>query len=125
MITRLERKNKPLASIPRFLLRVVWNFSLAIFITLYSLLLGTVGFWYFAESSGIDSLHNASMILSGMGPVIEFKTQSGKLFSTFYALYCGIVYLTLMGIMLAPFYHRMLHHFHLEEDTRGNQNAHK
>lgn len=56
------------------------------------------------------------MILAGMGPVVEIHTDLGKIFSTLYALYCGVVYLTLMGILLAPFYHRILHRFHLEEN---------
>ena len=50
--------------------------------------------------------------------MIEIKTGAGKLFSTIYALYCGIVYLAVMGILMAPFYHRMLHHFHLDRGTR-------
>ena len=125
MITRLERKNAPLVSLPNFFLRVAGSFAIGIAITLFSLLLGTFGYWYYAESTWIDSLHNASMILSGMGPVIEIKSQGGKLFSTFYALYCGIVYLSMMGIMLAPFYHRMLHHFHLEDEETEKKKGHK
>ncbi len=125
MITKLERKNAPLVSLPKFFLRVAWNFAIGVAITLFSLMLGTFGYWYFAKSALIDSLHNASMILSGMGPVISIETQRGKLFSTFYALYCGIVYLTMMGIMLAPFYHRMLHHFHLEDDETGKRKGPK
>ncbi|RLT18824.1 MAG: hypothetical protein DWI28_03835 [Planctomycetota bacterium] len=125
MITRLERKNAPLVSLPNFFLRVAGSFAIGIAITLFSLLLGTFGYWYYAESPWIDSLHNASMILSGMGPVIEIKSQGGKLFSTFYALYCGIVYLSMMGIMLAPFYHRMLHHFHFEDEETEKKKGHK
>ncbi len=115
MITWFERKNAPLMGLGKFLLRVAFSFALVFGITFCSLLLGTLGYRVFVPCEWIDALHNASMILAGMGPVIEINTFSGKLFSTFYALYSGIAYLTLMGILIAPFYHRMLHHFHLEE----------
>lgn len=115
MITKFEHKSAPLITMGGFLVRVALSFSLVIGITLFSLVLGTVGYRIFVPCEWIDALHNASMILAGMGPVLEIKTDTGKLFSTFYALYSGIAYLTLMGIILAPFYHRMLHHFHLDE----------
>jgi len=79
------------------------------------LLIGVIGYHLTAESSWLDSLHNASMILSGMGPVIEINTVSGKLFSSFYALFSGIVFITNIGIILAPALHRMYHRLHLEE----------
>jgi hypothetical protein len=64
----------------------------------------------------IDALHNASMILSGMGPVVEIKTVSGKLFSSFYALFSGIAFITNIGIILAPAAHRLFHRLHMEEE---------
>jgi len=80
------------------------------------LLIGVIGYHLTAESSWLDSLHNASMILSGMGPVIEIKTVSGKLFSSFYALFSGIVFISNIGIILAPALHRMYHRLHMEEE---------
>ena len=63
----------------------------------------------------IDALENAAMILTGMGPVDKPDTVAGKLFATFYALYCGLAFLTMMAVVVAPIYHRFLHHFHLTE----------
>jgi hypothetical protein len=54
------------------------------------------------------------MILGGMGPVDQLKTDSGKIFASFYALYSGIVLLASVGILAAPLFHRLLHRFHLE-----------
>lgn len=126
MITKLERKSAPLMSWRKFLVRVAFSFAIVSGITVFSLVLGTIGYRVFVPCEWIDALHNASMILAGMGPVLEIKTQAGKMFSTFYALYSGIVYLTLMGIMLAPFYHRMLHHFHLDDEAeKASKRAHK
>jgi hypothetical protein len=57
---------------------------------------------------------NASMILTGMGPVDPLRSTAGKLFATFYALYSGIAFLTMMAVLLAPVIHRLMHKFHLE-----------
>lgn len=63
----------------------------------------------------IDALLNSSMILTGMGPVDSMKTYAGKLFATFYALYSGIAFLTLVAVMLAPVLHRVMHKFHWDD----------
>jgi hypothetical protein len=62
----------------------------------------------------IDATLNASMILGGMGPVNSLNTEGGKLFASAYALFSGVVFIGIMGIILAPFAHRLLHTFHLE-----------
>jgi hypothetical protein len=62
----------------------------------------------------VDALLNASMILGGMGPVGELHTVAGKLFAAFYALYSGMVFLIVAGVLFVPVFHRFLHRFHLE-----------
>lgn len=64
--------------------------------------------------SWIDALLNASMILGGMGPVSEIRTTAGKLFASAYALFSGVLFLAVAGVLLAPLVHRMLHRLHLE-----------
>ncbi|MBM3412232.1 MAG: hypothetical protein FJY19_02500 [Bacteroidetes bacterium] len=110
-----EKKNHPLASRSVFMGRIKKNLYYSAFLICFSLLFGTIGYHTFCASSWIDSFHNASMILSGMGPVITITTFSGKLFSSFYALFSGFVLITNMGLILAPLLHRVMHHFHLEE----------
>ena len=78
-------------------------------------MIGILGYHYSANVSWLDSLHNASMILAGMGPVVEIKTNIGKWFSSFYALFSGVVFITNIGIILAPVAHRMLHRLNIEE----------
>ena len=63
----------------------------------------------------IDAVLNASMILTGMGPVDPLRSTAGKLFATFYCLYSGIAFLTMMAVLLGPVIHRLMHKFHLEE----------
>jgi hypothetical protein len=50
-----------------------------------------------------------------MGPVDPLRSTAGKLFATFYCLYSGIAFLTMMAVLLGPVIHRLMHKFHLEE----------
>lgn len=81
------------------------------------LLAGILGYHYTDDIPWIDSLHNASMILSGMGPVVEIKSEDGKLFSSFYALFSGVVFITNIGIILTPIIHHIVHRFHLDDES--------
>ena len=82
-----------------------------------SLLVGILGYHHFAGLGWVDSFYNASMILGGMGPVNPLQTPGGKLFASFYALYSGMIFLIIAGVLLAPVFHRFLHHFHLEMEA--------
>ena len=77
--------------------------------------IGVLGYHYTDQIAWIDALHNASMILSGMGPVVEIKTTEGKLFSSFYALFSGIAFITNIGVILAPMAHRLYHRLHVDD----------
>lgn len=79
-------------------------------------MLGVLGYHYLEGMLWIDALVNASMLLGGMGPVDALHTVGGKLFASFYALYSGIIFLVVVGVIFAPLYHRFLHRFHLEMD---------
>jgi len=87
---------------------------LALCILAFSLGLGIAGYHYLGELNWIDALLNASMILTGMGPVDVLHGNTPKLFASFYALYSGIVFLGVASVLVAPFAHRLLHKFHLE-----------
>jgi hypothetical protein len=82
-----------------------------------ALFAGVVGYHSFAGLGWIDSVLNASMILTGMGPVDPMKTTSAKLFASAYALFSGVVFLSAVGIVLSPVFHRILHAFHLDEKS--------
>jgi len=79
-----------------------------------SLLLGTSGFVAFAHEKWLDAFLNASMLLGGMGPVGDLGPPAGKLFGGLYALYAGLVFLIVAGLLVAPVFHHVLHRFHLE-----------
>ena len=110
-----EHRKQKLASMKTFYQRIVKNILLASVIMLVCLGIGIVGYHYTADIPWLDALHNASMILSGMGPVVEIKTATGKWFSSFYALFSGVVFITNIGVILAPAMHRMFHRLHIED----------
>jgi hypothetical protein len=61
-----------------------------------------------------DSFLNAAMLLGGMGPVDQLKTNTGKWLAGSYALFAGLFFIVLAGVMLGPVIHAALHRFHLE-----------
>jgi hypothetical protein len=75
---------------------------------------GTVGYRYFGYR-WIDAFLNASMLLGGMGPVGDLPNDGAKVFASLFALYSGLVFLVVAGLLLAPVFHRVLHRFHFDE----------
>ena len=110
-----EHKKQKLAPMTTFYQRVLKNIILASLVLAVCLLIGIAGYHYTADIGWLDSLHNASMILSGMGPVVQINTVAGKWFSSFYALFSGVVFITNIGIILAPAIHRLFHRLNLDE----------
>ena len=109
-----EHRSQPLASFSMFRQRMLQYGLFTIAIILFSLGIGMLGYHYFESLSWLDSLLNASMILGGMGPVDALHTTAGKVFASFYALYSGVILLASVGVLATPFFHRILHRFHLE-----------
>ena len=79
-----------------------------------SLAVGVCGYPYLDGLPWVDSLLNASMILGGMGPVDPLKTTAGKIFASIYALYSGLALIGVVGLMLTPILHRVMHQFHVD-----------
>lgn len=117
-----EHKRQRLASKKVYRQRIGKNSFIAALILLGSLGIGVMGYYATVpEFDFYDSLLNASMILSGMGPVIEDNvhfTNTAKLFASIYALFSGVTFLSMFGILLAPIIHRFFHQMHLEDDAQ-------
>ena len=109
-----EHHQEPLIPKHVFVKRLFRHFRIASAIILSALFLGILGYHYLESLPWLDALLNASMILSGMGPVTALKTDAGKLFASLYALFSGVVFVTTIGIVFAPIAHRFLHKFHTE-----------
>jgi hypothetical protein len=112
-----EHRTEPILPKVAFVRRVLKHVGLAVVIVLVSLLAGAIGYRACEHWTWTDSTLNAAMILGGMGPVNQIQTQAGKVFATVYALYSGLVVIALIGVLLLPFMHRLMHRFHLEFDA--------
>jgi hypothetical protein len=104
-----------------FVQRLARQGWVALILVLGSLALGTVGFHVLSRQLWIDALLNSAMLLGGMGPVGDLGSTGGKLFATFFALYSGLVFLIVAGLLSMPVFHLVLHRFHLDV-TRGEKN---
>ena len=115
-----ESKSDALLPRPAFFARLARSFLITLVIVAFSLGLGSLGYHFYGNLPWVDALLNASMILTGMGPVDPMTTIAGKLFATFYALYSGIAFLTMVAVLTAPLFHRLMHKFHLEEEGQDD-----
>jgi hypothetical protein len=113
---KFETKSEPLARRGKFLFRLGLYWIISTTMIAVSLGIGILGYRYFAELPWVDSLLNASMILTGMGPVSPMETDGAKIFASFYALFSGVVFLTATAVVLTPVLHRVMHRFHLAEE---------
>ena len=111
-----ENKKQPLAPKSIYYQRLGRNFIYMTVILMVCLGIGILGYHYTADIGWLDSMHNASMILAGMGPVADICTVSGKWFSSFYALFSGVAFITNVGFFMAPAVHRFFHKMHLDEE---------
>ena len=114
-----ENKKQKLAPVKVYRSRLLNNARLASVLLLISLGIGVIGYKITVpEFDWYDSLLNASMILSGMGPVIDADivlTKSAKVFASLYALFSGVTFLSIIGILIAPVVHRFFHKLHVED----------
>ena len=120
-----ERKGDKLLPFPRFIGRVGKAFSMAFCIVVVGLLLGVLGYHFIAGLKWLDALLNSSMILTGMGPLDSMKDAASKVFASAYALFSGVIFLTSIGIVLAPVFHRVVHKFHLEDSPSSSRKTAK
>lgn len=109
-----ERRRQPLLSRKAFFHRLGRHVIAGLMMIAISLALGVFGYHWTENMPWLDALVNASMILGGMGPVDKLNTAAGKLFASFYALFSGLVFIGIAGIIFAPIIHRLFHRFHLE-----------
>ena len=93
-----EHYKQPLVAFEVFIGRLVKNFFIALVFIALSLFLGAAGYHFTERFSWLDATLNASMILTGMGPVNVLHTTAGKIFATFYSLYSCIAILTTAAI---------------------------
>lgn len=122
-----EHRHEPLLPLAAFILRLVRHSLISLGIVLVGLGIGVIGYHELIGLAWVDALVNASMILGGMGPVADLDRDTvstvGKLFAAGYALFSGLLFIVVFGVMLAPVLHRLMHRFHMDsgsDSSAGN-----
>ena len=116
-----EQRHQPLLPRTAFVRRVLRGFAIGLAIVCGSLGIGVLGYHFTEDMPWLDALVNASMILFGEGPLAQLQTDAGKWFASFYAMFSGVAFITIMGVMFAPVLHRLFHKFHLEIGEQGSK----
>lgn len=110
-----ESKTDPLLSRAAFTWRILRHLLLVFLLTLVSLLLGMLGYWYFEGHSWGAAFMHTSFLLFGFGHLTQPHSLSGQIFLGFYGFYASLFFILMTAILLTPIVHRLLHSFHLED----------
>ena len=111
-----DHHHQKLAPFSVFVNRVISALAVAVGLITAALLVGIAGYHWIAKLGWIDSFLEASMILGGMGPVNTLTSNGAKIFASIYALFAGVMFIGVMGVVISPIIHRGLHKIHLDED---------
>ena len=117
---KLEHHRQKVVSLAQFFIRLGRYGLFSLMLIAVSLGIGMLGYHYFGQLNLLDSFQMSSMILTGMGPIAEMTTNGAKLFSSFYALYSGVAFLSMVAVFFAPIVHRFLHILHVDKDNDNN-----
>jgi hypothetical protein len=117
---KLEHHKEKIVPLSQFFVRLGRYSLFAFVLVVFSVSLGTFGYHHFADLTWLDSFHMACMILTGMGPVADMTSSYAKLFSSFYALYSGIAFLSVTAVFFAPIIHRLMHILHVGSNEESN-----
>lgn len=110
----MVNKTKKLPHRRHYINKLFRNALAAMVVLFISLGIGVVGYHHFFQLSWVDSLYNASLILTGMGPVDKAPDSTAKVFASFYSIYSGVAFLTSVAVIFSPVVHRFLHKFRLD-----------
>ena len=109
-----SKSQKPLPRV-RFVKRMLTHLTIALVLVLLSIGVGMFFYMRLEHLSTLDAFLNAAMLLGGMGPVDKPCTPHGKLFAGLYALYAGLLFIVMAGLVFTPVVHRLMHKFHWQE----------
>ena len=109
---------KQTSSIAIFIRRFLGYVGLSALLIFLGLVLGIIGYHWTAGLSWLDALVEASMILSGMGPISTPSTTGAKVFASLYALFSGLIFVIAMGIVLSPLIYSLLSQFQINLESK-------
>lgn len=103
----------------RFLLRMAIFTVVAIIVDAIALAMGAFGFHFLEGLDWLDASLNASLVMTGNGPLHHPQSSEGKLFVTLYAILGVILFAAVIGAFLTPVFQWVLHGL---QRQRGNGN---
>jgi xanthine/uracil permease len=118
---QFEHRKQKVAPLSHFFARLGRYGFIAFLLVVVSVFIGTVGYHFFGRLDWVDGFYMACMILTGMGPIADMTTYESKLFSSFYALYSGVAFLSITAVFFAPIIHRLLHILHAEQENKEDE----
>jgi hypothetical protein len=114
LLVKFEHKSTPLLPRKKFYGRVLRYAGFSLLLLGFSLGIGVIGYHYFSDLNWLDALLNAVMILTGMGPIAEMKSDGAKWFASLYAIFSGVAFLSTVAVFLSPVVHRFMHKLHID-----------
>jgi hypothetical protein len=121
---KFEHRKQPLLSQQSFVKRLVYAAILSAVLLAVWTVVGMIGYHALAGLGWVDAFLNSAMIVGGMGPVDILNSQPAKVFAGFYAIFSGVIFLSIFGLLIAPVFHRFLHRFHLDSDGHEESQQH-
>jgi hypothetical protein len=109
-----EKRHQPLASKKVFFSRLLRALWMGFLLIAAAQGIGMMGYHHFEHMSWLDAFVNAAMILSGMGPLGPLTYTAGKIFAGCYALFSGLTFILVIGIVFSPLVHRLFHAFQVD-----------
>jgi hypothetical protein len=100
----------------KFIIRLTRGIIIGMFMIFVALYLGMLGYHRLEHMPWTDAFVNAAMILSGMGPMGTLNTTAGKIFAGIYALFSGLFFIAVVGLIFAPLAHRLFKKWHMEDE---------
>src|SRR5882672_9123189 len=105
MPSMFEHRKERVLPFPLFVRRLAICLAIAGAMVSFGIAVGVLGYHCLADFAWIDALLNACMILTGMGPVGPLPTDTAKIFASLYALFSGLVFISVMAVMISPIMH--------------------
>ena len=115
MIKPKEQQQTSILHLHILIKHLVITITIGILLISVALFVGMCGYHYSEHMTWIDAFVNAAMILSGMGPISPLQTTAGKIFAGFYALFSGLIFIVIVGLIFSPILHRFFKQIHLED----------
>lgn len=111
-----ENKNQKLISRQAFIKRVAWHVLAAVLMIGGTLTIGVLGHIFFEEIDVHSAFLNTALIMGGIGTTVMPASVAGKLFFSFFGMFVGLLFAAVVGVVMAPVIHRIVHHMHLDDD---------